>query len=100
MLNNPGAANELSAATMVNATGEPLSVPDPLSWLVGIVVIEAELTLAAMLAVNVAATASFVGGACTLAFGGDARSGRLLHSELSTTMNIYVKTVPADSVAR
>ncbi len=29
MLNNPGAANELSAATMVNATGEPLSVPDP-----------------------------------------------------------------------
>jgi len=48
----------------------------------------------------VAATASFVGGACTLAFGGDARSGRLLHSELSTTMNIYVKTVPADSVAR
>jgi len=29
MLNNPGAANELSAATMVNATGEPFSVPDP-----------------------------------------------------------------------
>jgi len=43
--------------------------------LVGIVIIEAELGLAAMLAVYVAATASFVGGACTLAFGGDARSG-------------------------
>ena len=67
--------------------------------MVGIVVIEAELTLAAMLAAYVAATASFA-GACTPAFGGDARSGRLLHSELSTTMNIYVKTVPADSVAR
>src|SRR5260221_52334 len=29
MPKSPGAASELSAATMVNATGEPLSVPDP-----------------------------------------------------------------------
>ena len=28
-MKRPGAANDLSAATMVNATGEPLSVPDP-----------------------------------------------------------------------
>jgi len=50
--------------------------------LVGIVVIEAELGLAAMLAVYVTLTASFVGGACALAFGGDARSRRLLPREV------------------
>ena len=31
MLNTPGGASELSAATMVNVTGRPLSVPEPVS---------------------------------------------------------------------
>jgi len=30
ILNNPGAARELSAARMVNVTGKPLLVPDPI----------------------------------------------------------------------
>src|SRR6202023_2239488 len=46
------------------------------------VMIEAELALPAMLAVFVAVTASLMGGACTLAVGGDARSRRLFPREV------------------
>src|SRR5260370_14341689 len=52
------------------------------SWLVGIVVIEAERGLAAFLAAYVAATARFVGGAGTLAFNGDAPGRRLFPREV------------------
>ncbi|PYV65833.1 MAG: hypothetical protein DMG97_31180 [Acidobacteria bacterium] len=31
MVNNPGATRELSTATIVKVTGEPLSVPEPAS---------------------------------------------------------------------
>src|ERR1700730_6329911 len=55
---------------------------DASSWLVGIVRIEAELGLAAMLAVEVAATGSFVGGAGALASDGDAGSGPPLPREI------------------
>ena len=82
-------------------SGTRIAVGCAASWLVGIVVVEAELGLAAMLSIFVAVTASFVGGPCTFAFGGDAGGCLLLPREVRdrrTRMIIRISNV--DEMAR